>query len=577
MGKKLFVIVFLILSTNQILVCANQNRAEDYRQEFESVLKKYYLKIEDDGYNSSDSPYSIWLYSIEDDDENRSRNLQLCVEMEYEIHKVNQKYSNVWLREDYLYDYIENTIDKKYSKDQFETQSQYESRVQKDLWTNFTEVCTQAYGDMEQNLEIEIIPKYYDAETHRYYLFVKESYHMSRYPNDDKNFCIDRYPTACFFTYIDIAPDEARFLTTMKLTNKDIKKISWYVEKALTRSSLVSYWFDYGNCRNIAEFSINLSTGTEVKIRTLGTSNPLSIPFSEFHYNVTALKNRKWSYDDVWRVYNQLDAELQKEVAKYNPQYLSNPYNLNKTSLDIHLNNQYRFNLRALKNEYKNKVQILQRLVDTEIDKLRQQLRRQDINRYIEINEQLDSIGMAVAVAEMKEEYRCYNLTAEELKLAYIDNRKPAAKTCKEKYIHLFKSEDEFNNYYSSNQFEEEVANRQRIETMYKGQMGFIDIHFKEKFKFQGCMSYTGDPFSPLGNAKHVAEFLHKKDIDILPSSYAEKLLDKCFDIDTNMAKEYEKNGIFFTNKKEFFAAYITSNYKNILKEKKKAQTKNKL
>ena len=102
----------------------------------------------------------------------------------------------------------------------------------------------------------------------------------------------------------------------------------------------------------------------------------------------------------------------------------------------------------------------------------------------------------------------------------------------------------------------------------------FIDCcpQQKIKLKFQGCAEFSGDPFSPQGYAKRIANYINAKEIDILNPSYAEKLLEKCFLLDTNMSKEYEKNGSFFSKKRAFFESYTSSSYKNDLKNAKKSK-----
>jgi hypothetical protein len=55
-------------------------------------------------------------------------------------------------------------------------------------------------------------------------------------------------------------------------------------------------------------------------------------------------------------------------------------------------------------------------------------------------------------------------------------------------------------------------------------------------------------------------------------SSYTySKAIDEVLQYHKEMDKEWRKNGQFFTNKIEFYEAYISENYKSILKEKKKS------
>jgi hypothetical protein len=175
----------------------------------------------------------------------------------------------------------------------------------------------------------------------------------------------------------------------------------------------------------------------------------------------------------------------------------------------------------------------------------------------------------------MKEEYRCYNFTEKQLKLAYCDKKEPASQTCKEKYLYLFPSVEEFLQYYAAETFMNEVRKRESIYAKYQEEDAYLKScigNKKKKMKFQGCQESTDDMASLQGHARQVVLLVVSKKLDMLKPFYVDELIKKCFAIDADMSKEYEKNGSFFNTKRAFFESYTSSSYKTDLKNAKKSK-----
>ena len=536
---------------------ANLNAETAYQKEVNKIVEKYYslhtygyvrnLSLSESMQLAFISP-ELLLLSIYYEEPNLAERMANELKQAEKL-KTEEDFFREWKNSDHgnVSSLIKEKMGDKFEKDQFETQAQYQERVKGELKSAFMEWCVKAYADMEKTLEIKVSPKNYNAESQIYTLDVRETFTVF-----NKSF------EHSFETSTKIQPQYARSFVETKLSSKDFSETKWY----LVDNDIY------------AGVQVQFPSGLKLTIKKKEANVPLCFEFKKLQYNIPSLDNYKWCYTEANELYNYWDSELQKEVAKYNQAYVLNPFNVDKEQLNIHLNKQNRFDGKALKDEYNYKVRNLEYTVKTEKQNLKSRLRSRDVNRFIAIYEQQAPEDMNNAVRQMAEEYRCYNFTEQELKLAYIDNKKPASQTCKEKYIHLFKSDEDFLEFYSSNSFEEEIAKRQKMYSKYLEEDKFIDRcpQQKIKLKFQGCAEFSGDPFSPQGYAKRIANYINAKEIDILNPSYAEKLLEKCFLLDTNMSKEYEKNGSFFSKKRAFFESYTSSSYKNDLKNAKKSK-----
>ena len=551
-GKSIFAVLLALF-----LSVANLNAETAYQREVDKITIKYYC-LHNFGYVRKLSPSEeialafvgpeILLLGLYGEDPYLAEKMKDELKQAEKL-KTEEDFFIDWQYSDHgkLSSLIKEKMGDKFQKDQFETQAQYQERVKGELKSAFMEWCVKAYADMEKTLEIKISPKNYDAESQIYRLNVSETFTVF-----DKSF------ENSFETSIKMQPQYARSLAGTTFSTGDFLETKWY----LLDNEIY------------AGVQVELPSGLKLTIKKNGANEPLCFEFKKLKYDVPSLNNYKWCYTEANELYNYWETELQKEVAKYNQEYVMNPFNVDKEQLHIHLNKENRFDGKALKEEYDSIVQNLEYTVKTEEQNLKNRLRFKDGNRFIEIYEQQNSEEMHNAVRQMAEDYRCYNFTEQELKLAYIDNKKPAPQTCKEKYIHLFKNVEEFQKYYALNSFEDEITKRQKMYSKYLGVDKFIDRCLQQKInlKFQGCTDFSGDVSSPQGYAKRIESYINAKEIDILNPSYAEQLLDKCFESDVNMNKEYEKNGSFFGTKRAFFESYTSNSYKNDLKNAKKSK-----
>lgn len=557
-GKSLLTVLLALF-----LSAANLNAETAYQQEVDRIIRKYYslvtygyargLSMEEEFTIAFYGELAVRLKALDSYDTTRAA--QLIDRMEQELKDARklmteEDYFREWQRSDQgqVSSLIKEKMGDKFQKDQFETQAQYQERVKGELKSAFTTWCVKAYAEMDKTLEIKVSPKNYNAETQIATLGIKETFKVF-----DKSF------EKSYETSTKLKPQHARLLfAEEELSAKDFLETKWY----LVDNDI------YAGVR------VQILPDIKLTINKKGANIPLCFEFKKLQYNVPSLDSYKWCYTEANELYNYWDSELQKKVAKYNKAYVADPFNVNKEQLNIHLNKLHRFDGEALKDEYNYKVRNLENTVASLKQNLKILLRSKDVNRFIEIYEQQAPEEMNAAVRLMAEEYRCYNFTEQELKLAYIDNKKPASQTCREKYIHLFKSDEEFMECYSSNLFQEDIAQREVIYSNYIEKDKYIHrcVHQKIKLKFLGCLEYDGNMASPQGYAKLIASNINAKEIDRLSPSYAEKLIIKCFLLDNNMAKEYEKNGSFFGAERAFFESYTSGSYKADLKKAKKSR-----
>lgn len=165
-------------------------------------------------------------------------------------------------------------------------------------------------------------------------------------------------------------------------------------------------------------------------------------------------------------------------------------------------------------------------------------------------------------VDSIRLEYRCYSYLYIEI-INALDGKPITSTPCREKYYvpavaRLFKDKAEiderYNRAHSEADFENEIEERQNCKNKL---YSFEDeLQRNNKVKLQG-MSCAGEGF---------AQFCMQQISYFKSHYYYDNAINIVLSFNVKAKAEYEKNGQYFVNKKNFFEAYISSEYKTILK-----------
>jgi hypothetical protein len=159
-------------------------------------------------------------------------------------------------------------------------------------------------------------------------------------------------------------------------------------------------------------------------------------------------------------------------------------------------------------------------------------------------------------------DYKCYDYSYNDFAFYVIDNRNIPEKRCYDKYIELFNGDAEYNSYYADkDKFIAKVNERQNLKGIYFRLYTKAQIQDEGKFNFKGVAHAKNQEI----NNVYVEPFLQI--LEVL--NWRNDVFAIFLRMDPKMAKEYEKVGYVFENNGEFFEAYVSDDYKKILKSKK--------
>ena len=178
-------------------------------------------------------------------------------------------------------------------------------------------------------------------------------------------------------------------------------------------------------------------------------------------------------------------------------------------------------------------------------------------NVHADKREQIDTLFVDYRCLEKKQQYQII--------LQYIAG-KTLKETCKKEqwdtYKYLFKSENEFNTSYYANpddkSFIKEIYRRKEAYERFYIFRDFVRINTKR-------INVKQLNTSPKYHTKMVRDFLW----NFKKTYYYDDAIDFLISQEANASKEYQKQSKYFSSKREFFEAYISENYKTILKVKK--------
>lgn len=176
---------------------------------------------------------------------------------------------------------------------------------------------------------------------------------------------------------------------------------------------------------------------------------------------------------------------------------------------------------------------------------------------YIRLHPEAQSI-----FENLKLECRCNNFLEGQMVVWIADNNIPEC-TCRNDYWNqygiLFSSRAEFDSTYNTTEkaFLDDVALRQNLKANIQEITLLLTGLKSAKFK---------DGLT--GKQENIIRILQKVQYH-QGKYYYDEVLEMMFAADAAMTKEWEKNGQLFSSRKEFYEAYVSGDYKNVLKEKK--------
>ena len=144
-----------------------------------------------------------------------------------------------------------------------------------------------------------------------------------------------------------------------------------------------------------------------------------------------------------------------------------------------------------------------------------------------------------------------------------------------DKYGDLFSNKIEFDSFYDQGEaiLQEEVNIRQ-----FKKHASLIEtLDFKDGVNSTSngqigkaiLSGLTGINLPSNEQKQELTKYYIQKIDSYKDKQYYAKIIDFFVEINKGLTKEWSKNGTYFTDKTEFYNAYISGNYKQILKEKK--------
>lgn len=262
------------------------------------------------------------------------------------------------------------------------------------------------------------------------------------------------------------------------------------------------------------------------------------------------------------------NSELRKIVENYNEQLQNDPFydgsQIQLTQIDFYAD----YTKITIDNELKGKKdQLSQQYNDLVNWLMKSKLRKNTPAKYITAYQNLHP-EVRPLVDSIYKEYRCY-LRAEQHQcvLQAIDGKVINMPSCRDsqyqKYSNLFANINEFNERYDAasrdDDFVSEISKRQEA----KDKLLRYEVYIQQKAsntKLQGMSDWSKEECRII--MSYLKEFYN--------TYYYTDAVDILFKENLKIKQEYEKNGEFFSDREEFFQAYISSEYKSILKNKKK-------
>lgn len=460
---------------------------------------------------------------------------------------------NEWKKSDYgkMVSWIEKSYSANFTKDEFETKNQYYTRIMGNAKGLFNEKCTSLYEELCNSLEITLSPLKYDAETQTSTIKIIEQFKF------DKNELKKE-----FITKLSLPSHQARNLNEYVVKGNEITKTKWGVfnkKDVYVVEAQIPLYLGSGTNKNVpSNFHIT------IHIPNQELSTPLSFNIRQIDSN--APWELYWNSETIVKqldLLNKYNRELADSIMAYNKKLANNPYFhvsldvkinpliyvLNKSYISANIEKAYQTILKDMKSEY----QKLDSSMET-ICKMNNPEHHAKI--YCSLHPEF-----AAKVDSVYHDYRCkYDIYQVAIKL--LASEVFDEPTCQEIQYngnsHLFKSEDEFLQLYdklSYGDFTQELSNRHKKINNYSEKLNRED--FKKLIFLDAKTS---------GNPKLMAYIDKYEELKEMCNYPVSEFINR----NTKMLVDFQKTTNYWSSMDEFFEAYISGNYKQILKNKKK-------
>lgn len=277
-----------------------------------------------------------------------------------------------------------------------------------------------------------------------------------------------------------------------------------------------------------------------------------------------------------------LNKRLRDSVESYNSLLKQNPYYdgstifYSKYGIDVNIEEvaQQSNGYKRLDSLYQSELNRIKQEYEERNSQMATNLRQKNPTQYLaayknehpEIKPVLDSI---------ENEYRCYS-TNEKVRILinYVEHKSITELSCREQqyseYGKFFVDKSEFDKVYDKYRTDSEfiileiIARRQKADAQDKLQRLVQILSDNPSVSLKGVLTPNNKV------QQDIAVYLkYLRENDYCKSAYNEAI-EMVFKVNKKINKEYEKNGKYFESKHDFFEAYITESYNDILKVRKK-------
>ena len=555
--KRFFILLVLCAST--LFTFADTA----YEKKIEEILMKYYT-IFKYGYQrppSSEDYMTVAfggmnLVMLEYALEYPNQYATLLKQMEIEVERAESLMTDEdrlkeWKKSDYgkMTTWIQDQYSSKFTKDEFETSKQFYTRIEPVAKSLFNELCVTLYEQITQSLKIKISPVGYDAETQTSTVKICETF---KYNDNElkKEFSIKlQIPSrqARNFKEYEVSGSQIKNIKFGIIDNKEVYVISAQVPFLLGSNR------DSDQMINIIYPDSKKATSFVFNSKQIDKNAPW-----EIFWNAEKIEESK-------KLISQYNKVLNDSVSAYKIKLGKHPYFHINLGIKINTNDfllpttmigastqdiktAYNKNLSKLSEEYHKLYNSIENICKTKFSK-----------HYADVYCQLHP-EFAEQVKSIYHNYRC-QYSADEIAIKLLAGQTISGQTCQESqyanYKHLFKSQEEFLMWYNKTreEFDQEVERRnskyKRFEIYLNsevyGKLNFLNAKIAEDARLSGI----------------IEQYAELKE---MCNMSANELVTK----NQKMLTEYQKTSIYWRNADEFFAAYISGNYKQILKDKKK-------
>ncbi len=511
---SLSVLIFSFSTNNSFAQQHTQTAYEKKVNEIENRYTQKIIQIKLRGGGPSD--FRLLKYRMEKELK-RAERLKTKVDFQREkkkkLEEARRKAQEKFEQSDYgqILKEVKSSFEKWNKKGEFEKKEDWLNRLENETQNAFDKICIEEIRKLANNRIIL---------------------------NNNSWSCeLSDYNTEKEIFHISLSAWKLKWDTILKIPISEAKKFkdsfSWYIED----------YYDVGILQNAlfpSYFTIHTSS-KEYKIQTIQKGVPeLIVSFDKLNIKNKFLKGYEFNYSDAikkMKIEEERRAEEKEEKRisynnrldslfnTYNDKLLNNPYNIDK-------------------------------------DKIRK-------GRFSKITNQ----------AKQKKAFNDnVNLLMEEYNYA-LDRIKRKFANAYSKNSRFFSNEEEFGVFYKKGTivFNDEIKKR-KIFTFLKRKRtcGFIALmNFKKNESEINTSIYVGDIengiscLTYIGGSKarqYILSLLQKNK----GKSYYPQILSYVIQKNKRMSKEWDRKGKYFQNQEEFYDAYISVNYKNILRNKKR-------